>query len=311
MRFLRVIICLALFGVSPHTPMVSRATPVFEVTVAVLKSENNAVYDQLLSDFKRACPAKIVAFSMEGNQQTGHDAVNRINQGSFNLMVAIGASAAIIAKEQSKIPVVFCGVFGIDKKKLTGNNITGITMDAPAKDQFSALKKLVPKLKTIGVIYNPKISEDLIREARIACTGLGLRLDARAVNSPKEVTGTVRDLTASADALWIIPDTTVANAENFRYMLLTCIENKVPLLAFSYTFVREGALVAISGPIEDVGGEVAAIANSLLGGQMISSIPISPPKKKILFLNLKTARSLGINVPSDVLASARLFGRES
>jgi putative ABC transport system substrate-binding protein len=310
MKSLRFVLCLVIFLASVQIPSARPALHA-DVRIAILKSEDNSVYNEIVEKFTKNCRAKSTEFKMNGNAQTGREAVNKINQDGYILILAVGTSAAIVAKDAARIPVVFCAVFSSEKKRLTGTNITGITLDASAREQFSTFKRLMPNLKALGVVYNPKISADLIREAQTACSSLGLHLETRAVSSPKEVTWAVRDLAGSIDAMWIIADSTVANADNFRYMLLTCLENKLPLLAFSHTFVREGALAALSAPTEDVGAEVAVVVNSLLNGQSISSVPISSPKRKMLYLNLNTARNLHIDIPRDLLASARLFGRES
>ncbi|HZS46583.1 MAG TPA: ABC transporter substrate-binding protein [Blastocatellia bacterium] len=312
MRQIKCLICILCLCTPFAAALGRNSVPMpSQPVIAVLKSEQNAVYDQILASFRGRVQAKLVEFNMNGNTQSGRDAVAEINQGNYNLVLAIGASAALIAKEQSTIPVVFCGVFGSDRKRLTGRNITGITLDVSAKEQFTTLRKLIPSLKVVGVVYNPKISSDVIHEAQRASTALGIRLETRAVSSSKEVTWAVRDLAGIADILWLIADSTVANADNFRFMLLTSIETKVPLVAFSHTFVREGALASVSVPPEDAGAEAAVLVNNIINGQPVSSIPISSPKRATLFINLKTAHNIGINVPSEVLAAASVFGRES
>lgn len=276
--------------------------------IALLKAEDNSVYDELAESFRRNCAAQVDEYNMRGSMDSGYREIARINGGPYDLIVAVGALAALVAKERSSLPVVFCGVFAADRKRLSGRNITGITLDVPASVQFTMLKKMMPRLRSIGVIYNPRITSDLIGEAVAACAALRLQLETRAVNSPKEVTWAVRDLIGRVDAQWLVPDNTVVNADNFRYMLLTSIENKLPLMAFSQTFVREGALASVSATNEDIGAEVARMTTAIRGGQPVTSFPVSSPKRSELFINLKTARALGFSIPLSVLTGATVYG---
>jgi putative tryptophan/tyrosine transport system substrate-binding protein len=279
-----------------------------QAMIAVLKSAENSIYDQAVVSFSEGCRARVTVFKMNGSLQTGREQIEVINSGKYRMVLAIGASAALVARERSKHPVVFCAVFSPDRGRLTGNNITGVTLDASVKEQFSALQKMMPGLKTIGVIYDPRVSSDLIREARSASKGLGLHLETREVSSHKEVTWAVRDLMGLVEAQWVIADSTVVNAENLRHMLLTSVENKVPILAFSDAVVREGALASVSSPKEDIGDEAAGLANRILNGELISTLPIRCSRRAVVFINLKTAKSIKLSIPSDVLSAARVGG---
>lgn len=279
--------------------------------IALLKTDSNAVYDELAEGFRRTCPYRIDEFNMRGRLDAGSQQILQVNGGQYDLLVAVGAAAAELARQRSRIPVVFCGVFSADRRRLAGKNITGITLDASIMTQFAAFKRLIPRLKTIGVIYDPRISAESIAEAHAACNTLQMRLEARAVSSPKEVTWAGRDLIAHVDLLWMIADSTVVNPENFRYLLLTCIENKAPLAAFSQTFVKEGALVSIAATNEEIGGEIAQLVSAILGGQAAGSLAVTAPKHAGVFLNLKTARTLGFTIPQSLLAEATVYGGRS
>lgn len=276
--------------------------------IAILKTADNPIYDRALARFSESCPAKLVMFKMDGSLQAGREQMEIINSGKYRLVLAIGARAALVARERSKHPVVFCGVFSPDKWKLSGKNITGVTLDASVKEQFAVLQKMMTGLRSIGVIYDPRVSSDLIREAKSASQGLGLRLETREVSSHKEVTWAMRDLVSQVDAQWVIADSTVVNVENLRHMLLTSVENKVPILAFSDAVVREGALASVSTPAEEIGEEAAGLANRILNGQLISSLPIRCSRRAVVFINLKTARSIKLSIPSQVLSTARISG---
>jgi len=304
MRQYRAAIWILLIVV-PLTALCQNPEP---ATIAVLKSAENSIYDQAVARFSEGCRARVAVFKMNGSLQTGREQIEAINSGKYRLVLAVGASAALVARERSKHPVVFCAVFSPDRTRLAGSNITGVTLDASVKEQFSALQRMMPGLKSIGVIYDPRVSSELIREARSTSRTLGLRLETREVSSHKEVTWAVRDLVGLVEAQWVIADSTVVNPENLRHMLLTSVENRMPILAFSDAVVREGALASVSSPTEEIGDEAAGLANRILNGQLISTLPIRCSRRAVVFINLKTARSIKLHIPSDVLSAARIGG---
>src|SRR5689334_6374555 len=99
MRLRKSLICLLIICALLQGAIAHEFVPLPETTIAVLKSDQNAVYDQILSGFRNKVRSRFVEFNMNGNQQTGREEVAKINQGNFSLVLAIGNGAALVAKE--------------------------------------------------------------------------------------------------------------------------------------------------------------------------------------------------------------------
>ncbi len=196
------------------------------------------------------------------------------------------------------------------KYDLVGNNIAGITLNIPVDAQFKAYKTLVPGLKTIGVIYDANNSGELIREANAVAKKLGVELVAVSVQSQKEVPEALRGMLGKVDAVWMVPDETVVTTDSFKYFLLTTLENGVPFFAASDIFVEAGALAALTPDYTDVGRQGCQLAMGFTDGQVtLAEAGARPPRKVNLSLNLKTARKIGLAIPTSVIESAKLVYR--
>ena len=75
-------------------------------------------------------------------------------------------------------------------------------------------------------------------------------------------------------------------------------------MAFSAHYVKAGALLALECDYYDVGRQTGEIADSILKGTDPGTIPITFPRKKNLVINKRTAKTIGVNIPRDVLKKA-------
>ncbi|MDX8400088.1 MAG: ABC transporter substrate binding protein, partial [Gallionellaceae bacterium] len=165
---------------------------------------------------------------------------------------------------------------------------------------------IMPKMNTIGMIYDPTRSQAMIQKAQLAARKLGLKLVTKSVPSQKAVPEAVRQLLGKIDALMIIPDRTVVTPESFKYFLLTTLENKIPFLSPSEIFVERGALASLTPDFTDIGKQSCELAKSLISGKLNpSKIGALPPKKVDLFINSKTANIIKLSIPAAILKSAK------
>ena len=135
--------------------------------IAVLKSHDIEPFNQAIAGFVTACNGQITEYDIRGSKGKQRSIIERIVAARPKLILAIGAMAAQVAKEAVRdIPVVFFMVPNPHKYGLEGKNIAGISLDIPIETQFTMYKSLVPRLKTIGVIYDPEKTGALVTEAR-------------------------------------------------------------------------------------------------------------------------------------------------
>ena len=82
--------------------------------------------------------------------------------------------------------------------------------------------------------------------------------------------------------------------EVFRYLLDLSLSSRRPLLVYSESLVRAGALAAVTPDYRWVGGQLAAVARRIRAGQTPGSIPVVPLKRTHIAYNEVTARALAL-----------------
>ena len=273
--------------------------------VAIIKSGEIKPYQDAITGFKKVCRTNTVEYDLAGELDNTQEIIKKINDKNPDLILAVGTKAAIFAKQEiNDFPIVFLMVSRPEKYGLTGKNITGVSLNIPTNIQFKTLRLIIPQLKTIGVIYNPKISREAIEIAAATAKNMGLELVAIKVNSEKEVPQALRIMKGNIDAMWMVMDETVVNSQSIQYIMLFTIRNKIPFMGLSIRFVQDGALLALQSDYMNIGRQSGEIANLILESKSADDIPIATPKKNELVLNLKTAKLIGIDIPADVIKKA-------
>ncbi len=283
------------------------ADPTRAHEVAILKSADIAAYNQAARGFKASMPSttRFIEYDLEGDSSQGRTLARKIRASKIDLVLAVGLKAAVAARlEIFDIPVIFCMVLHPAKYDLDAQNMVGISLKIPVSQQLSILRTVLPHLKRIGFLYDPRKTPRLSTDATRQARKLGITVIERRVRTEKQVPKALRELLPEIEALWLIPDSTVLTEESFSFLLGMAFDQGVPVIGFHPEFVRRGALVGLSVDSGDVGRQAGRLAQAILDGLMIPSPKIFPPKRRRISLNLGTAEYLGITIPPDVVSTA-------
>lgn len=266
----------------------------FAASVAIIKTKNLELYNEVITAFKTNCVARFTEYDMEDKESRGELIANKINNNKPEVVFAVGAKATIIAKKLiTDIPVIFAMVMNPENYDVAGKNVTGISMVIPIYTQLYTLKSIVPKVSRVGVIYNPKQSGKMIEEGMSVSKQLGFNLVAAKVDSKEDVSRALRAFAEGIDAFWMIPDPTVWSKESFDTVLKFTLEKRVPFLAFSKLMVQAGALVSLSLNYSELGKQACSVATKLMQGGSTKEYQLLPPKGLELTFNMNTAKLLG------------------
>jgi len=142
--------------------------------VAVINSENILPYLQALEGFNSTCKATDINYFLLDKDTSR--VITQVRAAKPNLILTIGTKASDIAYQGIKdIPIVFAMVSRPAKYNLIGS-ITGVCLNITIAKQFELLTSILPHIKRIGVVYNPKEAEELIQEAMIIARNMELTL---------------------------------------------------------------------------------------------------------------------------------------
>jgi putative ABC transport system substrate-binding protein len=232
-------------------------------------------------------------------------------------VIAVPAStaAAIAAKAATAtIPIVFS--VGQDPVKLglvaslarPGGNATGINFfnqEVDAK-RLGLLHELVPKAVRVAAIFNPDsatIAETTLRDVQEAARAIGLQIHVLNATTIAEIDAAFATLARERpDALFIAGDTFL-NSRRVQLATLAA-RDRIPAAYTNREYVATGGLMSYGTDIADSFRQVGVYAGNILKGAKPTDLPVVQSTKFEFVINLQTARALGIEVPSGLLASA-------
>jgi putative ABC transport system substrate-binding protein len=227
-------------------------------------------------------------------------------------ILTFGSTATAFVRGQiPDIPVVFCMVLNpvasgfVPSLRASGGNLTGASLDIPARVQLENLRAVVPSITRVGVLYDPKDTGEVVMAADRAARDLGLQLVAAPVGSSDKLREGLASLDGRIDALWAVADRTVFATDRATELLLkNAIEKKIPFMGLSPSFVKAGALLALGVDYRDIGAQCAEVTAQVLDGQSPSNIPITAPRKTTLYVNATVAKAIGVSIPPRILNGA-------
>jgi putative ABC transport system substrate-binding protein len=231
------------------------------------------------------------------------------------VLVAGGASAAALAAKGATvtIPVVF-GI-GADPVKLglvasmnrPGGNVTGVSFlaNALAAKQLGLLRELIPTDTVIGVLINPNnpVAASDTSEIEAAARSLGQQIRIIHVGTDQEFDPAFAALGAQrVGALLIAPDALFTNGRERLVTLAT--RQHLPAIYWTSLFPEAGGLVSYGTDVKEAFRQVGVYTGRILKGEKPSDLPVVQSVKFELAINLKTAKTLGLSVPTSLLATA-------
>jgi len=186
------------------------------------------------------------------------------------------------------------------KHRLSSPNLTGTLLEIPAERQFKLLRGFLPKLRKLGVLFDPSKAASRIRDTLSSAAASGFQLQEFPVTSEKDIPQQLRALLASSDALWLTPDSTVLTSDSVRFILESAMAQHVPVIGFSPELTRLGALLSIAVSYHEAGRETGLLAAQLLHGDRALPMKPVPMERLQITVNEKTAAYLGLTIPPDL-----------
>jgi len=223
-----------------------------------------------------------------------------------DLVISVGSPATILVKQNlPDLPLIFSTVLnpqtsGIIDAGDSMPDITGASLDIPIDIQFQKFKMIYNDIRRIGVIYTEQ-TEPLIEEARRIAPELELELIAIKIDSDRELPTALDSLCRIVDGIWTTADDLIYTPQATKFMILVSLRNKKPIMGFSPSFVKSGALLGLNYDYKDIGRRAGGLAMRYLLGEPLSEIPIASPGVIYLHINLKTANQMGIEVDQSLV----------
>jgi putative ABC transport system substrate-binding protein len=231
-----------------------------------------------------------------------------------NLIMAAGDNPALAAKAATPtIPIVFAvagdpvqlGV--VVNLNRPSSNVTGVSFFSitVTPKRLGLLHELVPNATVIGLLANPNNSsaEAEVKEAEAAARELGCELVVvHATNATDIDTAFATLVQRRAGAMVVAGDALFINRHD--QIVGLAARYAVPASYNLREYAQVGGLMSYGADVLDIYHQAGVYAGRILRGVKPADLPVMLPTKFPLVINLKTAKALGLTVPSGVLAIA-------
>ncbi|MGB6862428.1 MAG: ABC transporter substrate-binding protein [Pseudolabrys sp.] len=222
----------------------------------------------------------------------------------------VGQSTPVVValvRETQTIPIVFVNVADpigsgfVASLARPGGNLTGFMTDNSALGGkwVELLKEIAPRTVRAALMFNPTTAVPLkfyMPSVQAAASALGVEVNATPVHAKDEVEGVIaaqaRD---QGGGLIVMPDP--FNAANREYITLLAARYRVPAMYYRREFAEAGGLIAYANDFAEQFPQAATYVDRILKGAKPEDLPVQAPTKFDLIINLKTAKSLGLDVP--------------
>jgi putative ABC transport system substrate-binding protein len=189
-------------------------------------------------------------------------------------------------------------------------NVTGVSDLWPIGPNLDLIRQVLPQAKTLGMVYDPGDASSSVTIPLITkeAEARRFKLELRPVHSSNEVAQSLTSLEGKADLLFTANDVTVTAA--FPALVQFAIQKKMPLFAADYSSVQRGAICAVGQNYYNVGSEAAKMIAAVADGQKLSTLPVRYTKGGDIYINVKAAELMAVQMPESLLVKAKETYRE-
>jgi putative tryptophan/tyrosine transport system substrate-binding protein len=230
------------------------------------------------------------------------------------MCAAAGAVTALAARAATTtIPIVF--VNGNDPVKFglvsslshPGGNLTGVVTFSNGIEakRLQLLHELIPAVTVVGLLVNPKNADAdaQVEAAQAAAATLGLELHAVAAGTESEIDSAFTSFAEQRIGALLICSDSFFHVRTEQLIAL-CARQAIPAMYFNREQVLAGALLYYGNSFVEAYRQAGIYAGRILKGERPGDIPVLLSTKFELVINMKTAKALGLTIPSGVVAIA-------
>ena len=249
----------------------------------------------------------------EGRNDRAAEIATEFARANVDLIVTWATGPALAAKQATvTIPIVFALATDPVGSGLAASlarpagNATGLSafnLDLVGK-RVELLREIVPDLRRLGVLGNVGVADTAFELGGVIKTAQTLELDTTAIEikSSADIASALDAIKTQPQALFVVGDPlTFTNRVQINGWALN---QRLPTMYAIREFVAAGGLMSYGTNFPSLFRRAAEFTDRILRGANPADIPVEQPTKFDLVINLKTAKTLGLEVPPSLLARA-------
>jgi putative ABC transport system substrate-binding protein len=231
-----------------------------------------------------------------------------------DVILSSPAQVTLVLKELTdRIPIVFAnvpdpiGVGLVASLARPGGNITGFANfeNELAGKWLDVLRDAAPTIRRVAVLYNANtpVWQGRLRVIEEAAPSLGVHVISSDAGSDAEIERAF-DLFVhiGADAVVVLPS--IFAVRHRQTIIKSAATHRLPAVYPFRFFATDGGLIAYGIDVNDSYARAATYVDRVLKGEKAADLPVQAPVKYELVINLKTATTLGLEIPATLLARA-------
>jgi putative tryptophan/tyrosine transport system substrate-binding protein len=224
------------------------------------------------------------------------------------VIVTTSDPATIAAKAATAtIPIVFLSAGDPVKNGLPGRNVTGLSWFGAdlAPMRLGLLRQLVPKAAVIGLLVDASLSEaaSQVREVQAAADTTGLHLVVLRAAGAGDIDAAFATLVAQRIGALVVGMSPLFVSQREQLIVLAA-RHAIPAIYAAYEVAADGGLASYGHSTSDAFRRAGVYVGWILKGASPADLPVLPSSKFELIINRKTAATLGLEVPQNLLAGA-------
>jgi ABC-type uncharacterized transport system substrate-binding protein len=241
-------------------------------------------------------------------------AADLVRLGVDVIVTGSNPNTAAVMKATTTIPIVMTnsadpiGTGLVASLARPGGNVTGVSLDAGNEisgKRLELLKETLPNLSRVGILWNPDFAPNRSRLAsmREAARELGLTLvpvEARGLDALEQAFATM--VRERAQAFVVLGESMLFS--NRGEIAVMALRNRLPAASSLREFAEAGLLLTYGVDLSDLFRRSAIFVDKIFKGAKPADLPVEQPTKFELVINLKTAKALGVEVPTSLLQRA-------
>jgi putative tryptophan/tyrosine transport system substrate-binding protein len=248
----------------------------------------------------------------EGRPERVTEIASELVRQKVDVIVTYGSAAVTMRQATDSIPIVFAPAVDpvaiglVANLSRPGGNATGMSVQQAevASKRLELLREIVPGLGKFAVLFDATYPASAREAANVQSSArqLGLVVMLLGVQGTDDIATAFGALKSEVGGIYLVENALIDI--NRSHIIALALDAKVPVASTSSEFAKAGALVSYGPNYADMFRRAAEIVDKILRGTKPGDIPVEQPTKFDLIINVKTANTLGITVPHNLLVLA-------
>jgi putative ABC transport system substrate-binding protein len=247
-------------------------------------------------------------------ERTKHASVELLGLAPDVIVATASTSAAAVQQVSRTVPIVFIGISEpiaqgfVTSLARPGGNMTGFTnLEWTFGTKWlEVLREIAPNIGRAAIMFNPQTAPyaaSFLRSAETLAARLKMEVFAATVGQPADFEATMMLLAREPRGGLIVPPD-IFTATHRKLIVDLAARYRLPAIYAFRFFTADGGLASYGVDIFDIFRLAAGYVDRILKGEKPADLPVQQPTKFETVVNLKTAKTLGLDIPATLLARA-------